>query len=217
MKRKTQENKIKRQFKNKQFIAQKGITLIALVVTIVVLLILAGVSINLVLGDNGIISKSKESRDATRYGSIMDEYELYKASGYIDRQTGEAGDNSGFSDFLISLKSKGLIDDDDIAQINSENKLTISDKYEISFAKTLYQALKDGEIQIGNYVNYTPDAGKTYTSNTSENGWTDQTYTVDTSTQWRILGTEGESVLLVSADPIKKRYEYNSKSKSSSI
>lgn len=38
---------------------KKGITLVALVVTIVVLLVLAGVSINLVLGDNGIISKAK--------------------------------------------------------------------------------------------------------------------------------------------------------------
>ena len=39
----------------------KGITLVALVVTIVVLLILAGVSINLVLGNNGIIAKAKEA------------------------------------------------------------------------------------------------------------------------------------------------------------
>ena len=37
----------------------KGITLVALVVTIVVLLILAGVSINTVLGDDGIIKKAK--------------------------------------------------------------------------------------------------------------------------------------------------------------
>ena len=41
---------------------KKGITLIALVVTIVVLLILAGVSINLVLGNNGIIAKAKEAK-----------------------------------------------------------------------------------------------------------------------------------------------------------
>ena len=39
----------------------KSITLVALVVTIVVLLILAGVSINLVLGNNGIIAKAKEA------------------------------------------------------------------------------------------------------------------------------------------------------------
>ena len=39
----------------------KGITLVALVVTIVVLLILSGVSINLVLGNNGIIAKAKDA------------------------------------------------------------------------------------------------------------------------------------------------------------
>ena len=42
----------------------KGITLIALVITIVVLLILAGVSISLLLGDNGIITKAKEAQDS---------------------------------------------------------------------------------------------------------------------------------------------------------
>ena len=43
---------------------QKGITLIALVVTIVVLIILATVSINTVLGDNGIISRAQKARDS---------------------------------------------------------------------------------------------------------------------------------------------------------
>ena len=44
----------------------KGITLVALVVTIVVLLILAGVSINAVVGDDGIIKKAKESANLTK-------------------------------------------------------------------------------------------------------------------------------------------------------
>lgn len=39
----------------------KGVTLVALVVTIVALLILAGVNINLVIGKNGIIAKAKEA------------------------------------------------------------------------------------------------------------------------------------------------------------
>lgn len=43
-----------------------GITLISLVVTIVVLMILAGVSINTILGDNGIIKKSQESANLTK-------------------------------------------------------------------------------------------------------------------------------------------------------
>ena len=41
----------------------KGITLIALVITIIILLILAGVSIKLVVGDTGIITKSEEAKE----------------------------------------------------------------------------------------------------------------------------------------------------------
>ena len=51
---------MKKEIKNKQ---EKGITLIALVVTIVVLLILAGVSISLVLNNNGVISRAKEAKN----------------------------------------------------------------------------------------------------------------------------------------------------------
>ena len=51
----------------------KGITLVALVVTIVVLLILAGVSINTVLGDDGIIKKAKEEAEATKQTSAEEE------------------------------------------------------------------------------------------------------------------------------------------------
>ena len=51
---------------------EKGITLVALVVTIVVLLILAGVSINLVLGNNGIIAKAKEAKTKSAEASQND-------------------------------------------------------------------------------------------------------------------------------------------------
>ena len=51
----------------------KGITLVALVITIVVLLILAGVSINTVLGDDGIIKKAKEAAEATKRASAEEE------------------------------------------------------------------------------------------------------------------------------------------------
>ena len=51
----------------------KGITLIALVITIVVLMILAGVSINTVLGDDGIIKKAKEAAETTKRASAEEE------------------------------------------------------------------------------------------------------------------------------------------------
>ena len=47
------------------FKKEKGITLVALVVTIVVLLILAGVSISLILDNQGVINQSKKA--TTRY------------------------------------------------------------------------------------------------------------------------------------------------------
>lgn len=46
------------------FKKERGITLVALVVTIVVLLILAGVSISMVLGNNGLVTKATETQAA---------------------------------------------------------------------------------------------------------------------------------------------------------
>lgn len=69
--------------KNKMNRQEKGITLIALVVTIVVLLILAGVSIGLVLGDNGIIGKAKEARDKYAQAVENEKKELLKAEDAI--------------------------------------------------------------------------------------------------------------------------------------
>ena len=63
--------------------SQSGITLVALVVTIVVLLILAGVSINLVLGENGLISNAKEARDKTKTAEATEKSQLDSASDFI--------------------------------------------------------------------------------------------------------------------------------------
>ena len=50
-----------------------GITLIALVVTIVVLLILAGVSISMLGGENGIITQANRAKENTRGGEVKEE------------------------------------------------------------------------------------------------------------------------------------------------
>ncbi len=52
---------------------QKGITLIALVITIVVLIILAGVAISLTLSDNGIFKRATEARDKYTNASKAEE------------------------------------------------------------------------------------------------------------------------------------------------
>jgi hypothetical protein len=66
------------------FKKEKGITLVALVVTIVVLLILAGISLNLVLGQNGIINRAQKARDNTRAGQTTENSEMDNAVKFID-------------------------------------------------------------------------------------------------------------------------------------
>lgn len=65
-----QEKKEKRKaktifFERKNDYKNKGITLIALVITIIVLLILAGVTITTLIGENGILTKASEAKDNT--------------------------------------------------------------------------------------------------------------------------------------------------------
>ena len=67
---------------------KKGITLIALVITIVVLIILAGVSINLVLGNNGIITRARDARNNYQKAVAEEETALKDLDKLIDETTG---------------------------------------------------------------------------------------------------------------------------------
>ena len=77
---------------------QKGITLIALVVTIVVLIILATVSILAVFGDNGIIARAQTAKDTHQKGkadetNTLDDYASY-IGNYLDGKGGSSGGGS---------------------------------------------------------------------------------------------------------------------------
>ena len=187
---------------------EKGITLIALVVTIVVLLILAGVTISLLLDENGIITKSKDARNANRAGAIKEEITLWKADKFA--ADNGAGSHESMDDFLARLKTRGLISDEDIATIKDTKKLQVGKETIVfpSDAKTLVQAFKDNEIKVGDYLNYNDyvDESKTYTTATNENGWADQKYTATKNTYWQVLGLDstGEKLMLISQSPIKK-------------
>ena len=76
---------------------QKGITLIVLVVTIVVLLILAGVSINAVFGDNGIIKSAQNAQNKMDQAVENDLKEINELSNYLDEimKNKESGGSSG--------------------------------------------------------------------------------------------------------------------------
>ena len=77
---------------------EKGITLIALVITIIVLLILAGVSINMLTGQNGILTRAIEAKEKTevavsREKVVLEVMESYGTDGRID--IGKLNENLG--------------------------------------------------------------------------------------------------------------------------
>lgn len=75
---------------------EKGITLVALVVTIIVLLILAGVSINLVIGDKGIITRSKEAAEKYQEAAINEQIAMNETVDWMEKEIGGTG-NGGSS------------------------------------------------------------------------------------------------------------------------
>ena len=79
---------------------QGGITLVALVVTIVVLLILAGITIALVFAQNGVVGKAQEAARESNKGTIADNIQ-----GYIVSQQMEAIQTNADQDITTDLKS----------------------------------------------------------------------------------------------------------------
>ena len=96
---------------------KNGITLITLVVTIVVLSILAGVSINTVVGDDGIIQKAKEAAETTRRASAEEEMNRL----VLEYQLAKSDEN--FEDFLQEKINEGRING---ATDNGDGTVTIS-------------------------------------------------------------------------------------------
>ena len=70
---------------------EKGITLVSLVVTIIILIILAGVSINLTLGKNGIITIAKQAKENTELAKIEEETALNELYVQIEAEGGVSG------------------------------------------------------------------------------------------------------------------------------
>ena len=112
---------------------QKGITLVALVITIIVLLLLAGVTISLLVGDNGIIYKAMESSKNTEVAREKEQIELAVLDATI-----EDSDNVDLTlDKLKNSINKQLRNEEVIITDNTNGKFLITFKnsgreYEVS-------------------------------------------------------------------------------------
>ena len=106
--------------KNKR---NSGITLIALVITIIVLLILAGVSIATLTGNNGILSQAQNAKVETRGAAVEEARDLWKQETLTASKTGE--DAKELSVLLDELEKQGLLIGNEKQTILDTGKVTI--------------------------------------------------------------------------------------------
>ena len=130
---KTNKKSARRNYSN-----QKGITLIALVVTIVVLLILAGVSVNAIFSENGIIKRAKDAQNKMDQATQNDLDSINELNNWIDGKTnGTTGGNTTGGDANPSTTPKistlvgKVVDKNTKAEDAYGNKITIPKGFKI--------------------------------------------------------------------------------------
>ncbi len=124
-------------FKTK-FKENKGITLIALVVTIIVLLILAGISINALAGQNGILNRTTSAKQKTEEAQVQEELETGLMGLFMDYQV-EAGGLGTFADYIFANEAKVQSELGGNVGIDSTNKT-------ITYKGTLFSVADDGKV-----------------------------------------------------------------------
>ena len=131
----------------------KGITLIALVITIIVLLILAGVSIAMLTGNNGILSQATTARDETVTGEIEEACKLAVAN-IIAENEGTPSGGYTTTNVIAALKA-----------VNAS--YTWDDGVTDSTYDVVVQAKRDGK-NVGNPFYINKKTGAVSTSASSE-------------------------------------------------
>lgn len=121
---------------------KKGITLISLVVTIIVLLILAGITISMLFGENGLLNKATDATEEYSKAEAKEKVELLLSEYVIDKATGE---NEDFANFLRKNLQVGVAENDDNTYsfmlgewqvITDENKVISIEKFKLDVDNT---------------------------------------------------------------------------------
>lgn len=116
----------------------KGITLIALVITIVVLIILAAISIGVLTGDNGIINNSQKAKEDTE---IAEEKETVEVSAT------QAAGKDDYGNVVEEYFRQAL--DENIGEGDYTLEV-VEDKFKVTYveSKRSYYVDKDGNVEI---------------------------------------------------------------------
>ena len=150
----------------------RGITLIALVVTLVVLLILAGITLNLLFGETGIFNKAKQSEDAYKIGALKDQISTIILDWEIEKKIPNTTDDEtiGTLDRLWDkFVDADIIDNPEEDIYHHEG----TDIYEVTTNEGYVVEIivkEDGTVEIGDIVkgdNLPPRIGEITSSGTS--------------------------------------------------
>ena len=212
----------------------KGITLIALVITIIVLLILAGVSIAMLTGENGILSQAQNAKDKTEIASEKEAVSLAYTTAYA-KNNGEGKVTYGqMQDALDDNGAKAEASGNIIVYFpDTERYYTVKNgvvegpfeekpETELSAVEMFENGQncdkQDGtctdatHLHIGDYVNYIePTSGGDCVIAPSQTGVDYyQVYSLENNDlNWRVLGVEEENgekrLKLVADSPVKRR------------
>ena len=183
--------------------SNKAITLVALIITIIILLILAGVSLSMVLGDNGLINKAQSSVDkyqesASNEQSFLNELEKYIYSkgpitmvdvDTVFDQTGDVDGKLHVGDFVNY--SAGSWDGDngtEYKKIEESTGITPNNSTD----------LPTGNFQFGGFTSTSSRDGNA-TPNTSVYDYIKDKATGQAVTGWRVFDVEDGKITLISA------------------
>jgi len=133
---------------------EKGITLIALVVTIVVLLILAGVSTNVLFSDSGLIEKAQDSGLKIRAAQVEEVVANWKQSNFINSSINKQKETA--DKMLEDLLDKKLVTEDEIDK--EQEKIIIKKK-----DGTIVKEISYSDVEI--VISKTPEKEKSGTVN----------------------------------------------------
>ena len=204
-----------------------GITLIALVITIIVLLILAGVTIATLTGENGILTRASEASEQTEIGDEQEKIKLSVTGAITENNGGEitrTNLNKELTNYIGTEGTDYTLSETETAPFvvtytDSGRSYVIDENGNVSEYVDISKY-----VGVGDYVNYNPtvsDKNGTpveenkleYTSSTGTgtehgNGYTStekgggQKFTATASTKWRVLDIGNGTVTLISENPI---------------
>ena len=154
---------------------EAGITLLALVITIIVLLILAGITIGMITGDNGIITKSEDAKFLSNVRQLEEEIDLYKV--------GEQQKNKTGIDMypVIQEETMESLDKD---EIDMELK-----KKMLEWASTA----KNGEIPTMDTIDYSQFYKLNKEKMQSANSFEGDLYFIKVGNEYKVISLHGEN------------------------